>query len=204
MPPAGSDPGGTAGSGGAGAGAAVEPFRLPYLGTTWLDRGSGYRLRRGLLVLVALLFVAVVGGAGVALYLGFASLFPPRARVLLHVLEGAAAAVSLVAGWVRQRPVNRVPVTPEQVADRRRAAGRRAARGYGSQGLAVLCSPVLPALAAYLLGAVLSAAFVRVTPRELGARQDYERRLAAADHEAAGRARRAKERRAPRNGPSWR
>jgi hypothetical protein len=194
MPPAGSDPGVP----------AVEPFPLPFLGTSWLHRGFGYGVRRGLIVLGSLLFVAVVGFVAVALYLGFVSLFPPRARIVIHVLEGAAAVVALVVGWVRQRPVNRVPVTPEQVAESRHRAARTGARAYGNQGLAILLAPVMPALAARVLGSVLAALFVRETPRETGARQDYERRLAEAGHGAVRQVRRGNERRAPRNGPSRR
>ncbi|MFG1812009.1 hypothetical protein [Streptomyces sp. NPDC049040] len=190
MPPAGSED----------AAAGVEPFSLPFLGTSWVDRGFRYGVRRGLLVLTSLLFVAVVGAIGTALYLGFVSLFPPGARIALHAVEGAGALAALVAGWIRQRPVNRAPVTPEQVAESRGRAGRAAARSYGNQGLAVLMAPVLPALAAYLLGGFLAALFVRETPREIGARQDYERRLA----EASRQVRRADRQRAPRNGPTWR
>ncbi|CAG6394300.1 hypothetical protein NMG29_18765 [Streptomyces cocklensis] len=194
MPPAGSDP----------ALPAVEPFPLPFLGTSWVHRGFRYGVRRGLLVLTSLLFVAVVGATGTALYLGFVSLFPPGARVAVHAVEGAAALAALVAGWVRQRPVNRVPVTPEQVAESRRRAGRAAARSYGNQGFAVLMTPVLPALAAYLLGGFLAALLVRETPREIGARQDYERRVAEASRQQERQVHRDNARRAPRNGPTRR
>lgn len=138
------------------------------------------------------------------LYLGFVSLFPDRVRIVLHVVEGAAAPAALATGWVRQHPVNRTPVAPEQVAASRKRAGRAAAKAYGNQGLAVLMAPVLPAIAAYLLGSFLAALFVRETPREIGARQDYERRLAGASRAAEREVSRANERRAPRNGPSWR
>jgi hypothetical protein len=194
MPPGGSDTGP----------AAVEPFSLPFLGTRWVDRGPGYWVRRGLLTMGGLLFLAVVAALGTAFYLGFASLFPARARVVLHVVEAVAAAAALIAGWVAQRRKNDVAVTPEEVLAARSRASRAGARAYGNQGLAVLLSPVLPALAAYVLGGLLAGVLVRETPRELGARLDYERRVAAASRGAERKAHRANERRAPRNGPTWR
>lgn len=194
MPRAGSDTGGSAGD-------AVEPFSLPFLGTSWLHRGFGYGVRRGLLSLCTLLFVALVGALGTALYAGFVSVFPARVRVVIHVLEAAAAAVALVVGWVRQRGTMGVAVTPQEVAANRSSVRRAGAGGYGNRGFAVLLSPVFPALAAYILGRSLAAVFVRETPREIGARADYERRLAAAGVTPDRRARR---RPAPRNGPSRR
>ncbi|WP_333771047.1 hypothetical protein [Streptomyces sp. IBSBF 2435] len=199
MPPAGSEPGHGPG------GAAVEPFALPVLGTSWLDRGFGYGVRRGVLALCTLLFVALVGATGTALYLGFVSVLPAGARVVVHVLEGAAAVVALAAGWVGQRRAGTVAVSSEEAAAGRRAAGGSAARGFGNRGLAVLLSPVLPALVAYILGRSLAAVLVRETPREIGARLDYERRLAAAGGGGGVTPDRpARPRPAPRNGPSWR
>lgn len=183
---------------------AVEPAPLPTLGTTWVERGGRYWVRRCRFALRAAPFALLGSFAAVAVYAGVASLVPSAVRPAVHIAEGAAALAALTAGWVRQRRANRVPVTPEAAWANRRRAARTAAGAYGKQGLAILMAPVLPAVMAYVLGLLLGAVFVRVTAAELGAREDYERRLAAAEQDATREARLARTRRAPRNGPSWR
>lgn len=182
------------------AGGAVLPVSLPLLGVTWVDRGFGYLARRSLLGVCVVGYFAAATAIGTVLYLGFVSSFPAPARVALHVLEGVAAVVALVAGWRRQRRDGRTPVDPASVAEQQARTRRVREGGMGAAGFLALLAPAVPALAALGLGAAVAAAVAHETPRELGARADYERRLTEAAHEAH----RADVRRAPRNGPSWR
>lgn len=182
----------------------MRPVSLPLLGVTWVDRGFGYRVRRALLGVCVVGYFAVATAIGTLLYLGFVSSFPAPARVVLHVLEGAAAAVALVTGWRRQRREGRTPVDPARIPEQRERARKVREGSMGAAGFLALLSPAVPALAALGLGAALAAAVAPATPRELGARADYERRLAEAEGEAARESHRANARKAPRNGPSWR
>ncbi|WUH90781.1 hypothetical protein OG900_12190 [Streptomyces sp. NBC_00433] len=178
----------------------VEPFALPILGTTWVDRGSRYWTRRSWLFLRSVPFVAL-GSFGLgAFYAAFVSFIPQPARTVVHIVEGAAAVAALGVGWVRERRVRDVPVMPEEIPGQLRRSRANAERGRNMGALVMVFAPVAPGLIAYLLGVWLASVFVRVTRRELGARLDYDRRLAAATAAQVSLAKPP----APRNGPTRR
>jgi hypothetical protein len=190
---------------GPGGAVDVRPYPLRILGTTWLDRGPRYWARRALLALAGLL---VYGGVCV-LYgaLSWAFVLHPLPRPWRPAgtaVLGAAALAALGLGFARQWRIRAVPVDRDGLR-RIRLRGREGAeRGQALSWLLALVPPVSLALCAYGLGQIAAVLPLRRTPAELGARQDYERRLAAAREEERREVRRAGQRGAPRNGPSWR
>ncbi|MFE7116725.1 hypothetical protein ACFU99_15050, partial [Streptomyces sp. NPDC057654] len=96
---------------------AVEPEPVPFWGTTWVDRGVGYWLRRvalGGFHLVLMAFVAAIAGA---FYEGFVSAFgfSDSFRRGLDIVQGVLALGGLVVGFVRYRrkPAG-APPTPKE------------------------------------------------------------------------------------------
>ncbi|MFH8984831.1 hypothetical protein [Streptomyces varsoviensis] len=170
--------------------APVEPEPVPFWGTTWVARGAGYWLRRvavGLFQLVLMGFAAAVAGA---FYEGFVGAFAFSASFHrgLDVTQAVLAVAGLGCGFVRhrRRPPS-PPPTPKEARAARGRGGRRGSDALNSRWLLVVAVPVLPAVVAFGIGEVASAAFVRFTPAEIGARLDYERRVR--EHEAAEAAR---------------
>ncbi|MEU6774726.1 hypothetical protein [Streptomyces sp. NPDC046759] len=161
-------------------GEQVEPAAIPRLGTTWFDRGAGYWLRRiahGCIQLALLLFVGLVV---TAFYAGFweAVGVPRSARTAVYAVTAVACLLSLLAGFVRTR---RAPVeipTPEQAWREHRSRQRRnAASAAGGRWTLLLLAPVLPATVAWAIGTWAAPTLARRTAAEIGAREDYERRV---------------------------
>lgn len=187
------------------AAGGVEPYPLPVLGTTWLDRGPRYWARRALLAAGGLLFyggVCVLYGA-----LCWAFLLHPLPgpwRWACTAVLGLATLGGLGSGYARQWRRRAVPVGRDEVRRIRLRGQQGAAWGDALSWLFVVVPPVSLVICARGLGQLAAVLPLRRTPAELGAREDYERRLAAARAEARHEIQRQKQRRAPRNGPSWR
>jgi hypothetical protein len=183
----------------------VHPYPLPLLGTTWLDRGPRYWARRAALALGGLLFY----GGVCALYgwLSWAFVLHPLPRPWRLACAAALGLVGLGAlglGFTRQWRKRAVPVGRDEVGRIRLRGERGTDWGRTLAWLCVVVSPAAFVVCAYTVGQLAAVLPLRRTPAELGALEDYERRLAAARTEARGEIRRQKQRRAPRNGPSWR
>lgn len=196
---------GAHGSHGFGGTEDVRPYPLRILGTAWVDRGPGYWARRALLGLVGLFLHGGVCALYGALSWAFVLHPLPRPwRAACTAVLGLAALAALGLGFARQWRVRAVPVDRDGLRRIRLRAEEGAARGQALSWLFALVPPVSLALCAYGLGQIAAVLPLRQTPAEIGARQDYERRLAAARAEERREVRRAEQRRAPRNGPSWR
>ena len=187
-----------------GAG-GVQPYPLRILGTSWVDRGPRYWARRVFLGLAGLLLyggVCVLYGA-----LSWAFVLRPLPgpwRAACTAVQALAALGALGLGFARQWRVRAVPVDRDGLRRIRLRGRERAERGQALSWLFALVPPVSLVLCAYGLGQLAAVLPLRRTPAELGARQDYEERLAAARAEERQEARRQQQRRAPRNGPSRR
>ncbi|MEV5068434.1 hypothetical protein AB0K94_46115, partial [Streptomyces sp. NPDC053794] len=121
---------------------------------------------------------------------GFRAVWPPAGRPAAAWVQAAAAAVALVWGFVKQRRAHRAalldPPTPKQAwADKRDRAGRAPGRVALGRGLVLIAAPVLPAVAAYVVGQLLAWTTVREYPSEVGARRWMERQVSTA--RSAGR-----------------
>ncbi|MFI7343574.1 hypothetical protein ACIBUY_37230 [Streptomyces sp. NPDC050085] len=175
----------------AGAAAPAPDFpALPKLGTTWYRRGVPYWLCRARTTVFLLVVMAAVCFFAISLYRGFSDEWAPAVRTAAAWVQAAAAAVALVWGFVKQRRAHRValldPPTPKQAwADKRDRAGRAPGRVALGRGLVLIAAPVLPAVAAYVVGQLLAWTTVREYPSEVGARRWMERQVSTA--RSAGR-----------------
>jgi hypothetical protein len=158
----------------------VLPQKIPYLGTSWQQRGAAYWLRRSWLTVWTLCYLAIVTSLIVAIYVGFASVLPTKVRLAWNIVQIAGSVFGLVWGLVRRRRQLRStePLTPAETW-RREAEGRRRRVGgaLSGPGLALIAAPVAPLLMAFFLGMVFANLSARELSAETGARLDYERRL---------------------------
>ena len=113
-------------------------------------------------------------------YEGFRTVLPPTARTVWDWAQVAASCVAVVWGWVVQRRDHRKklldPPTPSQSrAARRGQAGRTPGLVALGRGLLLVAAPVLPALAAWLVGWSVAMLTVREYPSEVGARRALQK-----------------------------
>lgn len=152
---------------------------LPKLGTTWYRRGALYWLCRARTTVFLVLVMAMACFVSLSLYRGFRGEMPPAVRTGCDVVQVTASCVAVVWGWIRQRRGHRAalldPPTPEQTRAAKRTHNVRAGRAAGAQAggrlLLGLAAPVMPALAAYLVGWLAAWLTVREYPSEVGARR---------------------------------
>lgn len=154
--------------------------KLPKLGRTWYKRGALYWLSRTRTTIFLLILMAGFSAFSLALYSGFRDEMPPTVRTVCDVVQVVASCVALVWGWIKQRRSHREalldPPTPKQTwiakRDHNRQAGKSA--GFGAVGgrlLVALAAPLMPAVAAYLVGWLAAWTTVREYPSEVGARR---------------------------------
>ncbi|MGW4563174.1 hypothetical protein ACWEN3_12430 [Streptomyces sp. NPDC004561] len=162
--------------------ASTAPVRIPAvqgLGTTWYERGPRYWLRRALGALLWFAVVAFCCYLALVLYGSFRGDLPPAVRTVWDWAQVAGAVVALVWGWRTQRRDHRRKLLDPPTPDEFRAAKRDEVRRsvwltLAGRVLWLVAAPVLPALAAGLVGWVLAAFTVREYPSEVGARRWLE------------------------------
>ncbi|MCD7441355.1 hypothetical protein K4B79_24415 [Streptomyces lincolnensis] len=160
---------------------------LPKLGTTWYRRGALYWLCRARTTAFLVLVMAMACFVSLSLYQGFRGEMPPAVRTVCDVVQVAGSCVAVVWGWIKQRRGHRAalldPPTPEQTWVAKRTHNARSGRAAGAQAggrlLLALAAPVMPALAAYLVGWLAAWLTVREYPSEVGARRWLAQRTAA-------------------------
>lgn len=161
--------------------ASSEPAipSLPRVGTTWYRRGAPYWLRRAGTTLFFFLFMLAYCAFALGLFEGVRDLLPTALHTPANVFEAVLALGAVVLGWTSQRRGHhealRNPPTPEEARAAKRAHNRRAP-GILALGRAVLlvAAPVMPAVAAYLVGWLTAWTLVREYPSEVGARRWLE------------------------------
>lgn len=161
---------------------AVRPAAIPYLGTSWVDRGAGYWWRRLLYALRWLVFYGFGSVMAIGVFLALVSDLSPQHRRVADTVEIAAASVCLVVGWVLQfRHSRSTPVpTPDEAWKRKRRFDEGKWRMQALRPLGILAAPAAPLLVPLLIGNTLPRVLSRRFPSEIGARRDYEERLAEA------------------------
>ncbi|WLW54177.1 hypothetical protein [Streptomyces sp. YU58] len=163
------------------SGAAVEIPALPGLGTGWYERGARYWARRVATAVFFLAVLAMVCWISLALYAGFISGVSSTVRTAANWVQGAGAVVAAGWGWTRQRRDLRKqlldPPTPGQAWDaRRNSSGRVPGRVALGRGLVLFLAPVMPMVAAWLVGWTVAMLTVREYPSEVGARRWLQER----------------------------
>ncbi|MFF7335115.1 hypothetical protein [Streptomyces sp. NPDC008150] len=149
---------------------------LPRLGTTWYDRGPRYWLRRVWSGVVLVLVVAAFCFFAVELYRGFTEQWPSALRTAWNTVQVVGGCGALVWGWVKQRREHRremldPPAPARARLVRRRQARRNVALVFALRGVVLLAAPVMPAVAAYVVGWSAAWLTVREYPAEAGARR---------------------------------
>lgn len=149
---------------------------LPGLGTTWYRRGTRYWLRRTFTAIVWLLVLAMFCFFVINIYEGFISEWSTSVRIAWNWTQVVACCVGLVWGWLSQRRDLRTqllnPPTPGEFRERKREEGRRTRRlSYSGRFLVLLAAPVMPAVAAWIVGWSIAMLTVREYPSEVGARR---------------------------------
>ncbi|MFI1076219.1 hypothetical protein [Streptomyces puniciscabiei] len=159
--------------------ASAAPVRIPAvqgLGTTWYERGSRYWLRRTLTALLWLAVLAFCCYIALVLYGSFRAELPPAVRTVWDWAQAVASLAALVWGWLVQRRDHHRKLLDPPAPDEFRAAKRD--QGRRTPGLVVagrvlwlVAAPVMPALAAWVVGWSIAMLTVREYPSEVGARR---------------------------------
>lgn len=154
----------------------MEIPALPGLGTSWYERGARYWLRRVATAVLWLVVLAMVYWLSLALYTGFVSGMPPTLRTAANWVQGAGTVVAAVWGWARQRRDHHrqllAPPTPREAWEARRgSSGRGPGRVALGRGLVLVLAPVMPVVAAWIVGWSAAMLTVRTYPNEVGARR---------------------------------
>ncbi|MFJ2163063.1 hypothetical protein [Streptomyces sp. NPDC087856] len=157
-------------------GTPVQIPALPKLGRTWYERGALYWLCRVRTTVFLIVLMGVVSVFAIGLYQGFTSEWSPTVRTVWNWATVVASCGALVWGWWTQRGEHRKalldPPTPAQAVQAKRDHNRQApGRAFAGRWMILLLVPVLPALAAYLVGWLASWTTVREYPSEVGARR---------------------------------
>lgn len=157
----------------------VKPAKLPVVGTSWVNRGAGYWLRRVSISGYVILGMGVVFALVLYGFFHLVSGLPTPWRVVCQVLYCALCLVGGVLGWTRARrkvhAARRDPASPEE-AQRASRAGQRAARGLASAGRlpALLLMPFLAPLFAWVTGLLLAVSLAWELSTEVEARRRLE------------------------------
>lgn len=149
---------------------------LPKLGRTWYRRGALYWLCRARTTTFLIIMMVVVSVFSLELYDGFTSEWSPTVRLVWNWATGVASCGALVWGWVKQRREHHQalldPPTPAQTIRAKREHNRQApAKAFAGRWIVLLLVPVLPVVAAYLVGWLAAWTTVRAYPSEVGARR---------------------------------
>ncbi|MET7483037.1 hypothetical protein [Streptomyces sp. NPDC005538] len=157
-------------------GTPVHIPALPKLGKTWYKRGALYWLCRLRTTAFLVILMGAVSFFSISLYTGFVSEWSPTVRLVWNWATGIASCGALVWGWVKQRQEHHEallnPPTPAQAVQAKREHNRQApGRAFAGRWMVLLLVPVLPAVAAYLVGWLAAWTTVREYPSEVGARR---------------------------------
>ncbi|MFJ9819154.1 hypothetical protein ACIRU3_28635 [Streptomyces sp. NPDC101151] len=159
--------------------ASLAPARipaLPGLGTTWVERGARYWLRRTFSAAAWLAALAFCCYIALVLYGSFRGALPPTARAVWDWAQVAASAAALVWGWLVQRRDHRRKLLDPPAPGEFRAAKRDEVRRsvwltLAGRTLWLIAAPVMPAVVAWAVGWSAAAFTVREYPSEVGARR---------------------------------
>ncbi|MEU9443129.1 hypothetical protein AB0D42_19825 [Streptomyces sp. NPDC048304] len=162
--------------------ASPAPVRIPAvqgLGTTWYERGPRYWLRRCLTAVLWLAVLAFCCYIALVLYGSFRTELPSGVRTVWDWAQVVASAGALVWGWQVQRRDHRRKLLDPPAPDAFRAAKRDQSRRTPGLVLAgrvlwLVAAPVIPALAAWVVGWSVAMLTVHEYPSEVGARRWFE------------------------------
>ncbi|MFE7116717.1 hypothetical protein ACFU99_15010 [Streptomyces sp. NPDC057654] len=119
-------------------------------------------------------------------YLRIVAGLSPTVRLVCHIAQLLACWAFLAWGWkaarrqIQEKRLN--PPTPKEAWQRQREDSRRGVSlAIVGRIVALFAMPVLPAVMAYLIGAVCAGVFARELPMEIGARRTLERERPGAD-----------------------
>ncbi|WP_405991577.1 hypothetical protein [Streptomyces sp. NBC_00986] len=153
--------------------------KLPGLGTTWYERGTGYWLRRASGALLWFVVPAFFCYIALVLHGSFRTGLPATVRTVWDWAQVVLSFVALVWGWRMQRRDHHRklldPPSPDQARQAKRDETRRSTGlAVAGRALWLVAAPVAPALAAGCVGWVAAAFAVREYPSEVGARRALE------------------------------